>query len=76
MSIDNEKIANLPGGLASVVNKHKIGDQVTLIGLAGVEKVTADDLAELAQTTNYEIVTRLNPLMKRVFLTKPQTKRR
>lgn len=51
----------------------KIGDQVTLLGGAGAETVTADDLAELSQTTNYEIVTRLNPLMKRVFLTKPQT---
>jgi len=44
----------------------KVGDVVTLIGRDGKEWVGADELAGLAGTINYELVTRLNPLIKRV----------
>jgi alanine racemase len=44
----------------------KAGDRVTLIGEEGDEKITADHLADLAGTINYEIVARINPLIPRV----------
>lgn len=48
--------------------KAKVGDVVTLIGRNGKLSVSADDLAYLADTTNYEIVTRINPLIKRFYI--------
>ncbi len=44
------------------------GDTTTLIGKDGKEEVTADELARYAGTIHYEIVTRINPLIKRVLL--------
>jgi alanine racemase len=41
---------------------------VTLIGRDGDEEVSAEDLAQIAQTTSYEILTRLNPKIERVFV--------
>lgn len=43
----------------------KIGDEVILIGKSGNSEISADDLACLIDTTNYEIVTRINPLIKK-----------
>lgn len=43
----------------------KVHDIVTLIGRSGKEQMTATYLAERAGTSNYEYVTRLNPLMER-----------
>ncbi|MFB6212683.1 MAG: alanine racemase [Candidatus Magasanikbacteria bacterium] len=40
------------------------GDEVTLVG---PEKVTASNLAEKADSINYEIVTSINPAIRRVF---------
>jgi alanine racemase len=40
-----------------------VGDEATVIG----EGITADALAYLADTSNYEIVTRINPLIKRIY---------
>jgi len=45
----------------------KIGDEVTLIGKEGEEEIAADDLSFLAGTSTYEIITCLNPRIKRVF---------
>lgn len=45
----------------------RMGDEVVLIGKSGKEEVSADLLAHLSGTTAYEILTRLNPLMKRVY---------
>ena len=44
----------------------KIEDEVVLMGEDGGERITADDLAALAGTINYEIVARLNPLIPRI----------
>ncbi len=44
------------------------GDRVTLIGRDGMHAVTADDLAERSGTINYEIVTRINPLLPRLIV--------
>ena len=43
----------------------KVGDEVVLIGKQGREVIAADDLAEKIGTINYEVVTRINPLLKR-----------
>ena len=44
-----------------------VGDVVTLIGKDGKETIFAEDLALLCGTTGYEFLTRLNPLMKRLY---------
>ncbi len=48
----------------SKIEKIKTGAEVMLIGENGA---SADDLALLSGTVNYEIVTRLNPLIKRIY---------
>jgi len=40
-------------------------DEVVLLGKQGDEEITADHLAELAGTINYEIVTQINPMLER-----------
>ena len=44
------------------------GDVVTLIGRDGAETVSAEDLAELAGTINYEVLSRLSPQLPRRLL--------
>lgn len=46
----------------------KVGDTAVLLGRQGKENITAEELAGLANTTNYEIVTRLNPLIKKIYI--------
>jgi len=46
----------------------KIGDEVVILGAAGKEKITAEDLAQKIGTTNYEIITRINPLIHRFYV--------
>lgn len=43
------------------------GDEVVLLGSQGDEKITAEDLAGIAGTINYEIVTRISPALPRVL---------
>lgn len=43
----------------------KAGDTATLIGSNGKARITADELAKWADTINYEIIDRINPLIKR-----------
>lgn len=45
----------------------KVGDEVVLIGRSKKEEISASELAACANTTAYEILTRLNPLMKRIY---------
>ncbi len=52
----------------SNVPKVKVGDEVVLLGKSDEQEMSADDLAHLADTINYEIVTRINPLIKRVYI--------
>ncbi len=46
----------------------KVGSVVTIIGRDGEEEVRADKIADPERTSEYEIITRLNPLIKRVFI--------
>lgn len=47
--------------------KAKTGDEVILIGKGGKEQMTADELAEKIGTINYEVVSRINPLIPRIY---------
>lgn len=49
------------------IPKVRVGDRVTLIGRDGKEEITAEELAEKIGTINYEVITRINPLLKRVY---------
>ncbi len=46
----------------------RLEDEAVLIGASGAERVTANDLAALAGTIGYEIVSRINPLLPRVMV--------
>lgn len=46
----------------------KVGSIVTIIGKDGDEEVRADKIADPERTSEYEIITRLNPLIKRFFV--------
>ena len=46
----------------------KLEDRVTLLGSDGQEKITAEQLAGLAGTISYEIITRINQLIPRVIV--------
>ena len=48
------------------IKNAKIGDEAVLIGKSDQLEISADDLAYLSDTVNYEIVTRINPLIKRI----------
>lgn len=43
------------------------GDIATLIGTDGGQRITADELAKRIKTINYEIVTRVNPTISRIY---------
>lgn len=43
-------------------------EEVTLLGKDGSERISADHLASLAGTINYEILTRINPLIPRIIV--------
>ena len=45
-----------------------VEDEVTLIGKSGTNEVTADELAQKTDTINYEVVSRINPLLPRVIV--------
>ena len=45
----------------------KVGDEVILIGKQGKNIISADQIAKNLKTINYEVVTRINPLLKRII---------
>lgn len=44
-----------------------VGSEVVLLGEQNNAVMSADEMASLAETSSYEIVTRLNPLIKRIY---------
>ncbi len=46
----------------------KLEDEVVLLGKSGEERISAETMAEWAGTINYEIVTRISPLLPRKVL--------
>ncbi|MBI5732228.1 MAG: alanine racemase [Candidatus Magasanikbacteria bacterium] len=52
---------------ATKIKKARVGDEVIIIGQSGGEEITAEEIACQAQTTSYEILTRINPLIKKFY---------
>jgi len=50
------------------VPSSQVGDEVVLIGESNGSQMSADEMAGLADTSSYEILTRLNPLIKRIYI--------
>lgn len=46
----------------------KVGDEVVLLGRQGKQEVAAEELAQKIGTINYEVVTRINPLIVRQYI--------
>jgi alanine racemase len=46
----------------------KLEDEVTLIGRQGNEQITAEDIGEWSGTINYEVTTRINERIHRIFV--------
>ncbi len=46
----------------------KVGDEVILIGKQGREEITAEEIAEKIETINYEVVSRINPNLLRIYV--------
>lgn len=44
------------------------GDEVTIIGRDGGNEITVDSIATLLDGSAYELVTRINPLIKRIYI--------
>ena len=57
---------NLVSADVTDVKKVTVGSEAVIIGKQGKESILADELALIAGTINYEIVTRINPLVPRV----------
>jgi len=54
--------------ISSLNTMPKVWDEVVIIGRQLNETITADEFAEKTKTINYEVVTRINPLIKRITL--------
>lgn len=52
----------------SAIRGVKPGDEAVLIGAQGKEAIWADEIAEKIGTTQYEFLTRINPLIRRVVI--------
>lgn len=47
--------------------KIRVGEEVILLGKQGREEIMAEELADKIGTINYEVVTRINPLLPRII---------
>jgi alanine racemase len=50
------------------IKNAKVGDEVVLIGKQGSQEITADEIAKTTGTMNYEIVSRINPHLPRIYV--------
>ncbi len=46
----------------------QIYDEAVVIGVSGQEEISIRELAELADTTSYEFITRVNPRIKKIYV--------
>lgn len=58
MDITMVEVTDIPGV--------RVGDEAILIGKQGEERITADDIGRAIDTTSYEVLTRINPLIKKI----------
>lgn len=54
--------------VSNVVRKPRVWEEAVIIGKQGKEEVSADEFAKITKTINYEVVTRINPLIPRVVV--------
>jgi alanine racemase len=59
---------NLVGVDVTNVKNVKVGSEAVLLGKQKLDEIPADELAQIAGTINYEIVTRINPTLPRVLV--------
>ncbi|MCX6740793.1 MAG: alanine racemase [Candidatus Parcubacteria bacterium] len=59
----NLTMVEVPGTLRA-----KVGDEAVLLGRQGKKEITAEELAQKIGTINYEVVTRINPLIVRQYI--------
>ncbi|MDO8495483.1 MAG: alanine racemase [bacterium] len=52
----------------SAVSAVKVWDEAVLIGQSGEEKITPEEIAQKLGTISYEVVSRINPLLPRIYL--------
>ena len=45
-----------------------VGDEVIIIGRQGNEEITAEEIAKLTNTINYEVITRVPAALPRLYL--------
>ena len=50
------------------VTEVQVGDEVTWLGRDGAEEITADEIAALTGTINYEVTTQIMPRVTRTFV--------
>ncbi len=50
------------------IEKIKVGDEVVLIGKSGTQEISADDISTILDGSPYELLTRINPLIKRIYI--------
>lgn len=50
------------------VKNLEVGDEVILLGGKGKNRISAEEMAEKLNTINYEIITRINPLIARIAI--------
>jgi len=50
------------------IERVEIGDEVTLIGEDGKERITPEEIAELTETISYEVTSCIGPRVPRIFL--------
>ncbi len=46
----------------------KVGDVVTILGQDGDDRISPKEIADQSETSEYEIITRTNPLIKKIFV--------
>lgn len=51
------------------IKRAKVGDKVLLLGKDKKSQISAEDLAQIIGTNNCEVITRINPLLPRIYLT-------
>ena len=59
---------NLSVADISNVSNAKIWDEVVIIGEQNGEYIGAEEIARQLNTISYEIVTRINPLLPRIYV--------
>ncbi len=59
---------NLVVADATNVKNTNVGDEVVLIGEQGKERIVAEELAGKIGTISYEVVSRINPLLPRIYI--------